>query len=77
MDVRREYAPVSSLAARVSLLGEEDAKLVAVEPVAFEPFASRGLREATVGTECAANRPCGSMRMSRTRAFIPLVGFPG
>src|ERR1700733_10443728 len=29
------------------------------------------------GSECPANRPFGSMRISRTRALLPLAGLPG
>ena len=29
------------------------------------------------GSECAANLPVGSMRISRTRWLLPLAGFPG
>ena len=29
------------------------------------------------GSEWAANRPLGSIRISRTRALLPLPGFPG
>ena len=29
------------------------------------------------GNECEANRPFGSIRISRTRAFRPLAGLPG